>query len=202
VNAMTGSPAHPQLARRTRHTALLCAAFALGMVGVAFASVPLYNLFCRVTGYDGTPLVGTTGASRVLDRTIAVRFDANVASGLAWRFTPETPSIEAKLGETRTVFYKVRNDGPAATTGIATFNVQPGQAGAFFVKLQCFCFTEQTLQPGESMDFPVVFYIDPSLAEDETVKDLSSLTLSYTYFPARSGQPVATSSAAAAKPNL
>ena len=201
MNAMTGSPAPPQLARRTRHTALLCAAFALGMVGVAFASVPLYNLFCRVTGYDGTPLVGTTGASRVLDRTITVRFDANVAPGLPWRFTPETASIEARLGETKTVFYKVRNDGPTATTGIATFNVQPGQAGGFFVKLQCFCFTEQTLQPGEAVDFPVAFYIEPGLAENDSVKDLPSLTLSYTYFPAKNGQPVATSSTAAAKPN-
>jgi cytochrome c oxidase assembly protein subunit 11 len=199
---MTVSPApSPDLTRRMRRTALACAAFALGMVGVAFASVPLYNLFCRVTGYDGTPLVGTTGASRVLDRTIAVRFDANVASGLAWRFTPETPSIEAKLGETRTVFYKVRNNGPAATTGIATFNVQPGQAGAFFVKLQCFCFTEQTLQPGESMDFPVVFYIDPAIASDPNLKDLRSITLSYTYFASRNGQPVATTSAAAGPPN-
>jgi cytochrome c oxidase assembly protein subunit 11 len=199
---MTVSPApSPDLTRRMRRTALACAAFALGMVGVAFASAPLYNLFCRITGYDGTPVIGTAGASRVLDRTITVRFDANVASGLPWRFVPETPSIEAKLGETKTVFYRVRNDGPAATTGIATFNVQPGQAGGFFVKLQCFCFTEQTLQPGEAMDFAVAFYIEPSLAENDSVKRLSSLTLSYTYFPAGSGQPIATSSTEAAKPN-
>jgi cytochrome c oxidase assembly protein subunit 11 len=200
---MTASPTPPpDLARRMRRTALACAAFALGMVGVAFASAPLYNLFCRITGYDGTPVVGTAGASRVLDRTITVRFDANVSLGLPWRFTPEAPQIEAKFGETKTVFYRVRNDGPVATTGIATFNVQPGQAGAFFVKMQCFCFTEQTLQPGEAMDFPVVFYIEPSLAEDETVKRLSSLTLSYTYFPAKTGEPVATSGIAAARPNL
>jgi cytochrome c oxidase assembly protein subunit 11 len=193
-------PPSPEMSRRMRRTALACAAFAFGMVGVAFASVPLYNLFCRITGYDGTPAVGTAGASRVLDRTITVRFDANVASGLPWRFTPETASIEARLGETKTVFYKVRNDGPTATTGIATFNVQPGQAGGFFVKLQCFCFTEQTLQPGEALDFPVAFYIEPGLAENDSVKDLPSLTLSYTYFPAKNGQPIATSSTAAAKP--
>ena len=191
----------PDIARRMRRTALACAALALGMVGVAFASVPLYNLFCRITGYDGTPAVGTAGASRVVDRTITVRFDANVAPGLPWRFTPETASIEARLGETKTVFYKVRNDGPTATTGIATFNVQPGQAGGFFVKLQCFCFTEHTLQPGEAVQFPVAFYIEPGLAENDSVKDLPSLTLSYTYFPAKNGQPVATSSTAAAKPN-
>jgi len=180
----------PDIARRMRRTALACAALALGMVGVAFASVPLYNLFCRITGYDGTPAVGTAGASRVVDRTITVRFDANVAPGLPWRFTPETASIEARLGETKTVFYKVRNDGPTATTGIATFNVQPGQAGGFFVKLQCFCFAEQTLQPGEAVDFPVAFYIEPGLAEHDSVKDLPSLTLSYTYFPARKPQAV------------
>jgi cytochrome c oxidase assembly protein subunit 11 len=199
---MTASTPSPDLGARTRRTAFLCAGFALGMVGLAYASVPLYDLFCRVTGYDGTPVVGTAGASRVLDRTITVRFDANVAAGLNWRFTPEAPQIEARLGETKTVFYKVRNDGPAASTGIATFNVQPGQAGAFFVKLQCFCFTEQTLQPGETIESAVAFYIDPSLADDENVKSLSSITLSYTYFPAKKSQPVATSSAAAAKPNL
>jgi cytochrome c oxidase assembly protein subunit 11 len=199
---MTGSPTpSPQAATRRRRTALLCAGFAFTMAGIAFASAPLYNLFCRITGYGGTPLVGTAGASRVLDRTITVRFDANVAAGLSWRFLPETPQVEARLGDTQTVFYKVRNDGPAASTGIATFNVQPGQAGAFFIKLQCFCFTEQTLQPGETIDSAVAFYIDPSLAADETVKDLSSITLSYTYFPAKNGQPVATSSVAVRSPN-
>jgi cytochrome c oxidase assembly protein subunit 11 len=189
------------LAARLRRTGLLCAAFALAMVGVAFAAVPLYSLFCRITGYDGTPLVGTAGASRVLDRTVSVRFDANMAPGLNWRFTPETPQVEAKLGETKTVFYKVRNEGPQPTTGIATFNVQPGQAGAYFVKLQCFCFTEQTLQPGESVDLAVAFYVDPALAEDANLNDLSGITLSYTYFPSKNGQPVATSSAAATTPN-
>lgn len=192
----------PGLARRIRLTALGCAGFAAAMIGLAYASAPLYDLFCKVTGYDGTPRVGIAGASRLLDRTVSVRFDGNVAPGLNWRFAPETAQVEAKLGETKTVFYQVRNDGPTAKSGIATFNVQPGQAGAFFIKLQCFCFTEQLLQPGESMDFPVAFYIDPSLADDAGLKDLSAITLSYTYFPAKNGQPVATSSAAAAAPNL
>jgi cytochrome c oxidase assembly protein subunit 11 len=196
------TPSSPQLAKRTRRTAVLCAGFAAGMLGLAYASAPLYDLFCRVTGYDGTPLSGRAPSQSVLDRTITVRFDANVAAGLNWRFTPEAPQVEVRLGETHTVFYKVRNDGRAATTGIATFNVQPGQAGAFFVKLQCFCYTEQTLKAGEEVESAVAFYIDPALAQDPNLRGLSGITLSYTYFPSRNGEPVATSSAAARGPKL
>ena len=199
---MTDASPKPVLPKGARRTALLCAGFAAGMLGLAYASVPLYDLFCRVTGYDGTPLAGKAPASKVLDRTVAVRFDANVAPGLGWRFTPETPQIRVRLGETQTVFYKVRNEGRAATTGIATFNVQPGQAGAFFVKLQCFCYTDQTLQPGEEVESAVAFYIDPALAQDPNLRELSGITLSYTYFPSRNGEPVATSSTAAAAPKL
>jgi cytochrome c oxidase assembly protein subunit 11 len=196
-------PARPrELASRMRRTAALCAALAAAMVGVAYASVPLYDLFCRITGYGGTPLAGTAPAGEVLERTITVRFDANVAAGLGWRFTPETPQVEIRLGEAQTVFYKVRNAGRAPTTGIATFNVEPGQAGAFFVKLQCFCYVEQTLKPGEEVESAVAFYIDPALARDPNVAGLSGITLSYTYFPSRNGEPVATSSAAAGAPNL
>jgi cytochrome c oxidase assembly protein subunit 11 len=172
------------------------------MVGLAYASVPLYDLFCRVTGFNGTPLMGSSPAARVLERSVKVRFDANVAPGLNWRFAPETPEIEAKVGETQTVFYRVRNAGSAASAGIATFNVQPGQAGGYFVKIQCFCFNEQVLQPGETMDFPVVFYIEPALADEPNLKSLNSITLSYTYFASKNGQPVATTSAASGQPNL
>ena len=192
-------PVPPASPRRLRRTAALCAALVIGMVGLAYASVPLYSLFCRLTGFDGTPLVGTGPSATILDRTIRVRFDANVAPGLAWRFTPEAPMIEAKLGETKTVFFQVRNAGPAAT-GISTFNVQPERAGSFFVKIQCFCFNEQMLKAGEAMDFPVVFYIDPALAEDPNGKDLQEITLSYTYFPAKT--PKAEVAASGAKPNL
>ena len=185
-----------------RRTGWLCAAFVAAMVGLAYASAPLYNLFCRVTGFDGTPLVGSQPPQNVLARTVSVRFDANVAPGLNWRFTPDIPVIEARLGEVQTVFFKVRNAGSSPSTGISTFNVQPGQAGAFFVKLQCFCYNEQTLQPGETMDFPVVFYIDPSLAENRTLDDLSAITLSYTYFASKNGQPVATNAVTPLKPNL
>jgi len=199
---MSPAPHTPDLTRRLRRTAAICLGVVAGMVGLAYAAVPLYDLFCRVTGFDGTPVVGTGPAGRVIERTVKVRFDANVAPGLNWRFAPEVAEIEAKVGETQTVFYKVRNAGPAATAGIATFNVQPGQAGAYFVKIQCFCFNEQVLQAGETMDFPVVFYIDPALAAEPNLKDLRSITLSYTYFAAKNGQPVATTSAAAGQPNL
>jgi cytochrome c oxidase assembly protein subunit 11 len=172
------------------------------MVGLAYAAVPLYDLFCRVTGFNGTPVVGSSPAGPVLERTVKVRFDANVAPGLDWRFAPEVAETDARLGATQTVFYKVRNAGPAAAAGIATFNVQPGQAGGYFVKIQCFCFDEQTLQAGETMDFPVVFYIDPAMASEPNLKHLNSITLSYTYFAAKNGQPVATTSAASGQPNL
>lgn len=180
----------PQTAR-IRRTAFACLGLAVGMVGLAYASVPLYDLFCRVTGFDGTPLVAAKAPGHVVDRPIKVRFDANVAPGLNWRFTPETPEVTVKLGETTTVLYRVTNEGPAPTTGMATFNVAPGLAGAYFVKLECFCFTEQTLQPGETKESAVVFYVDPALVDDPNVANLPGVTLSYTYFPAKSSKPVA-----------
>ncbi|HEY8564173.1 MAG TPA: cytochrome c oxidase assembly protein [Beijerinckiaceae bacterium] len=183
---MTDTPARTPQARAAQRTAVLCASLAVGMVGLAYASVPLYDLFCRMTGFGGTPIVRTTDATGVLDRTIAVRFDSNVAPGLNWRFQPEASKVEVKLGQTTTVMYKVTNVGPTPSTGIATFNVQPALAGAYFVKLQCFCFQEQTLQPGETIESAVVFYVDPALASDPNTKDYSAITLSYTYFPAKS----------------
>lgn len=190
----------PVQTRRIRRTGVLCAGLVAGMVGLAYAAVPFYNLFCQATGFDGTPLVGSKAPERVLDRTLTVRLDANVAPGLNWRFTPETPEITAKVGETKTVFFKVRNAGPTPTAGVATYNVQPGQIGAYFVKLECFCFSEQTLHPGENVEFPVVFYIDPAIEKEADLKTLSSITLSYTYFASKNGQPVATTSAPAAQP--
>ena len=185
----------PSPSRPMRRTALACAGLAFGMVGLAYASVPLYDLLCKVTGFDGTPIVRASNGSSVLDRTITVRFDANVSPGLPWRFAPETPEVKVKLGETTTVAYKVTNRGDRASAGIATYNVQPDLAGAYFSKLECFCFTEQTLQPGESLESAVVFYVDPRLAEDADVKDLHSITLSYTYFPSKGGKPVAEATA-------
>jgi cytochrome c oxidase assembly protein subunit 11 len=177
--------------RKMNRTAFACVGIVVGMVGLAYASVPLYDLFCKVTGFGGTPIAVDSNDTTVMNRTIAVRFDSNVAPGLNWRFAPETPEVKVKLGETTTVYYKVTNKGDKPTTGIATYNVQPDLAGTYFSKLECFCFTEQTLQPGETLESAVVFYVDPRLAQDPDVKDLTSLTLSYTYFPSKGGQPVA-----------
>ena len=184
-----GTPT-PQNRNATR-TAFACAGLALAMVGLAFASAPLYDAFCKATGYDGTPRQGTvpTAAARTGGRML-VHFDTNVAPGLSWKFRAETQSVEAPLGETQTVFFKVRNTGTVPTTGIATFNVQPGLMGGYFVKVECFCFKEQTLQPGETLDVPVVFYVDPAVRTDSNTAHLVEMTLSYTYFASKNGQPV------------
>lgn len=172
-------------------TAFACAGLAFGMVGLAFASVPLYDMFCKATGYDGTPRIGLAPTAAALDDSMLVRFDTNVSSALPWRFQAETPKVEARLGATKTVFFRVKNIGTTPSTGIATFNVQPGLMGGFFVKVECFCFNEQTLQPGETMDFPLVFYIDPDVRKDSNTAHLSEMTLSYTYFASKNGQPTA-----------
>jgi cytochrome c oxidase assembly protein subunit 11 len=187
--------------RNNNRLALICLGVAAGMVGLAYASVPLYDLFCKVTGFDGTPIVSSAPAGQILDRTIAVRFDSNVSPGLNWRFSPETPEAKVRIGETTTVLYRVTNTGSTPTTGIATYNVQPDLAGAYFMKLECFCFTEQTLQPGETVESAVVFYIDPAIVRDSDVQDLHSITLSYTYFPSKGGKPVA-EAATSAKPKV
>jgi cytochrome c oxidase assembly protein subunit 11 len=133
---------------------------------------------------------------------MAVRFDANVAPGLGWRFEPESPEIRLRIGQTQTVFYKITNRSSRASTGIATFNVAPDKAAAYFVKIQCFCFTEHTLQPGETLEAPVVFYLDPEIAQNRDLDGIHSLTLSYTYFPSKAGQPVAGGQGDVTKSNL
>lgn len=181
----------PELDRKMRRTVFACVGTVVAMVGAAYASVPLYDLFCKATGFGGTPIVRDANDSNIMDRIISVRFDANVSSGLRWQFTPEQPEVRVKLGETTTVLYKVTNVGDKPATGIATYNVQPDLAGSYFSKLECFCFTEQTLKPGETLESAVVFYVDPRLVEDSDIKDISSITLSYTYFPSKGGKPVA-----------
>jgi cytochrome c oxidase assembly protein subunit 11 len=188
--------------RSMRLTVLSCAGIAAGMIGLAYASVPLYDLFCKATGFDGTPRIATANTARVTERLVAVRFDANVAPGLNWKFSPEMPEVKVRLGETTTVLYKVTNTGDRQTTGIATYNIQPDLAGSYFTKLECFCFTEQTLKPGEVLESAVVFYVDPRLAEDPDVKDVGSLTLSYTYFPSKGGKALAQAAAQRTEPTL
>jgi cytochrome c oxidase assembly protein subunit 11 len=187
---MTAS--RPDPARGAKRTALACAGLAVGMIGLAFASVPLYDAFCKATGYDGTPRQGPALAASAAraDDSMVVHFDTNVAPGLPWKFVPEANSIDAKLGETKTVFFRVQNTGSKPSTGVATFNVQPGLMGGYFVKIACFCFNEQTLQPGETLDVPVVFYVDPAVRDDSNTAHLSEMTLSYTYFASKNGQPV------------
>src|SRR6266849_8081703 len=150
----------PQNAPKARKDALIagaCGAFVAGMVGAAYAAVPLYNWFCRTTGFGGTPQVATAAPSHMLDRKLKVRFDANVVGGLPWRFEPEHNSIEVKVGEVVTVNYRVVNESARETVGIASYNVSPSTVGAYFAKINCFCFTDQRLKAGEKRDMTVVF---------------------------------------------
>lgn len=201
---MSAQPFETSEAQRLKatRTALWCGALVMSMTALAFASVPLYDLFCRMTGFGGTPMVRSEAASGTSNRIMQVRFDANVAPGLGWQFQAEKSVINARVGETMTVFYTVTNRSDAPTTGIATFNVQPSHAGAHFVKMQCFCFTEHTLQPGESMEAPVVFYIDPDIEKNRDMRNVGAMTLSYTYFPSKNGQAVADAKVGGDKPRL
>jgi cytochrome c oxidase assembly protein subunit 11 len=167
---------------KNARVALIAGAVALSMVGAAFASVPLYNLFCQVTGYGGTTQLATGEAGEILDREVAVLFDSNVAGGLPWDFEPLERSMTMRVGESALAYYRVTNTSDRAITGIASYNVTPYKAAPYFSKLECFCFTEQTLQPGESMDMPVLFFVDPLIAEDQRADDVQTITLSYTFF--------------------
>ena len=168
--------------RAKRNTALACVAVFFAMVGAAYAAVPLYALFCQVTGYGGTTQRVDQYSDKVLDREITVRFDANT-SGVAWEFQPEQRSVAMKIGETVQVAYRARNLAAQPTAGKATFNVTPDLAGAYFNKVECFCFTDTTLKPGETLDMPVVFYVDPAILDQPELKDIKTITLSYTFFP-------------------
>jgi len=156
------------------------------MVGAAYAAVPFYNWFCRTTGFNGTTQVAKAApVAAPLARKIAVRFDSNVAGGLPWKFEPEKTEIELRIGEVVTVYYTVTNLSARTTTGQAAYNVAPLTVGSYFEKLNCFCFTEQTMAPGEKREMPVVFYVDPSITADSENDDLNSITLSYTFYPVR-----------------
>ena len=165
--------------------AAACGAVVGCMVAASYAAVPLYDWFCRTTGFGGTTQVSTTAPSEVTDRTIIIRFDANVGPGLAWKFEPEVTTMKVKIGEVVTVHYRATNLTARETVGIAAYNVAPLTVGSYFQKINCFCFTDQRLKPGEKAEMPVVFYVDPALMKDREQDDLSSITLSYTFFPAR-----------------
>src|SRR2546421_7976478 len=176
--------------RRDAVVAAICGFVVVLMVGASYAAVPFYNWFCRATGFNGTTQVATSApASSPLTRKIAVRFDANVAAGLPWKFEPEQTEIEVRIGEVVTVFYTVTNQSARTTTGQAAYNVAPLTVGAYFQKINCFCFTEQTMAAGEKREMPVVFYVDTALVKDSDNDGLNSITLSYTFYPVRDPAP-------------
>lgn len=188
-------PEHKPTRHSTRRdivVAATCGAVAASMVGAAYAAVPLYDWFCRVTGFGGTTMVATAPPGQVLEREIEVRFDSNIHGGLPWRFVPERPSIKVKLGEVATVYYTVTNLAARETWGMASYNVTPLTVGGYFQKINCFCFTDQRMAPGERREMAVVFYVDPKLVEDTEFDGLSTITLSYTFYPTdRPAKPVA-----------
>jgi cytochrome c oxidase assembly protein subunit 11 len=177
----------PSGSRRDAVVAAVCGVVVAGMVGMAYAAVPLYNWFCRTTGFGGTTQVSTAAQAptTALARKLKVRFDSNVAPGLPWRFVPEQNSIEVRIGEVVTVHYKVINEAAREIVAQAGYNVSPPQVGLYFQKINCFCFTEQRMKPGETRDMAVVFYVDPKITQDSDQDNLNTITLSYTFYPVR-----------------
>ena len=168
---------------RNLRVAIMAASVAAGMVGLSFASVPLYRLFCQVTGFGGTTQRAETAPAQSLGQTVSVRFDANTSGKLKWAFHPLQGPVTVKFGEQSMAYYEAVNRSDETLTGTAVFNVMPPQAGAYFNKIQCFCFTEQTLQPGQQVRMPVVFYVDPAILKDPAARDVEEITLSYTFYP-------------------
>lgn len=180
-----------ELAAKNRKVAVRGVLFVLFMLGLAYASVPLYRIFCQVTGFGGTPMRADAAPGQVAGLPpINVRFDANTNAALPWRFQPETNRVEVKLGEKNIVNYTAQNLVARPTRGTASFNVSPASAGQYFSKIQCFCFTEQVLTPGQKVDMPVIFFVDPKIKEDPATKHIEEITLSYTFYPMeKPGQP-------------
>lgn len=180
---------------RLRRTALIWSAVVVAMLGLAYASVPAYRLFCQLTGLDGTPQ--RTGASSLpseetvrslAGKTVQVRFDGNVRGDLPWTFKPSHGPMTVKIGEQNLAYFTATSNASVPTTGSATFNVSPLTTGLYFSKIQCFCFTEQTLQPGETVEMPVVFFVDPEFLKDEDTKNIHEITLSYSFYPVKNPQ--------------
>lgn len=163
--------------------AAMAGGVAVAMLGLAYASVPLYALFCQATGFGGTTQRADSAPDKASDQTVAIRFDANISGNLGWTFHAVEPLMRVKVGEQAMAHYRAVNTSDKVLTGSAIFNVTPEAAGAFFNKIQCFCFTEQTLQPGESVDMPVVFFVDPDMLQDADTTGIKEITLSYTFYP-------------------
>ena len=179
---MRPAPVIPN-ARKNLRVAAAAASVAVAMVGLAYASVPLYSMFCEVTGFGGTTQRADVAPETATGKSITIRFDANTAGSLGWNFHPVQAVMKVRIGEQNMAHYSATNNTGKVVTGSATFNVTPIEAGAYFNKIQCFCFTEQTLKPGESADLPVDFFVDPAILDDPDSKSISEITLSYTFFP-------------------
>ena len=180
-------PVHPN-PEKNRRVAAVAAGVFFGMVGLAYASVPLYKIFCQATGFGGTTQRATKAPDKATDRMVSVRFDANISSGLNWRFASRQTTMRVKIGEQNMAYFEATNLGASSSTGSAVYNVAPPSAGAYFDKIQCFCFTRQTLKPGEAAEFPVVFFVDPAMLNDKDSAGIEEITLSYTFYPADSPQ--------------
>ena len=178
----TNSKPKPRSLRRDIIVAGACGVFVAAMVGAAYASVPFYTWFCKTTGFGGTTQVAEKAPDQVLGRTIYIRFDSNVAAGLPWKFMPEQTEIKVRIGEVATVHYKVINEAAREITAQASYNVSPPTIGAYFDKINCFCFTQQTMKAGETREMTVVFYVDPAIVKDHEQDDLNTITLSYTFY--------------------
>lgn len=169
-------------AEKNKRTLARLATMAVFMLMMSFAAVPAYNLFCRVTGFGGTPLVSSEGSDVVLDRTVKIRFDASLAREMPWQFQPVVREMDIRIGETGLAFYEAYNPTDQAVAGSASYNVFPYDAGGYFTKIDCFCFEMQVLQPGERVQMPVTFYVDPEMVNDPDAKHIKSITLSYTFY--------------------
>lgn len=183
---MSGSP--DRLKEKNRRTVLAVLAVVVAMAGMAYASVPLYNLFCRVTGFGGTTQVAESAPppEAVRERTVTVKFDANIARDMPWRFTPQQRQVSVRLGQKMLASFRAENPTDMEIMGTALYNVTPEKAGKYFHKIQCFCFGEQVLPPGKAVSMPVVFYVDPAMDDDRAMDDVTHITLSYTFFRADS----------------
>jgi cytochrome c oxidase assembly protein subunit 11 len=179
---MTGTP-NPPLNRRHRAIAAWCLVLVAAMVGASYAAVPLYRMFCEATGYDGTPRRAERAPDQVLDKTVTVRFDGNVAPDLPWRFEPVQTTMTVRLGENLMAYYRATNTSDRPITATAAYNISPEIAASYFNKIDCFCFTEQVLQPGESAELPLNFFIDPAIVGDRDARGVAQVTVSYTFYP-------------------
>lgn len=188
---MSQSGPVPSKSRSNSAILVACLVFVCGMVGMSYAAVPLYQLFCQVTGYNGTTKRTEQASSVILDEKMKVTFDANVSPDLLWDFKPVQKSVELRIGETVQIEYTAQNKSSVPTSGQAIFNVTPMEAGAYFNKVECFCFTETELQPGETLEMPVVFFVDPDITKAAETKNIKTITLSYTFYPHAAEKPVA-----------